>query len=107
MDAQRSLFKVINTRAQESSGLSYERNAQQLYIWHSIGSNSIEIAEPKDINNKLDLVSHLDAPKVREFGRHCRKIGERATVDFFVDDDNQDDWGILWFPITFLLSDTP
>ena len=40
------LVKSFATRASESSGLEFDSSEAKLYIWHNVGSNSIEIVKP-------------------------------------------------------------
>ena len=94
------LLQKITTRAQESSGLEYESETKQLYIWHNTGKNSLEIVTPQLVvgsSDSLPLKQHFIAPKTGNIESVAvGKLGTNYSL-FFTDDDNQDNIPIIWY----------
>ena len=93
------LIKTLSTRASESSGLEFDSSEGKLYIWHNVGSNSIEIVKPSVAEDgMLELIKHIDGPKTGNIeGIAVGSVGEGEHYLFFTDDDNQDGYALFWY----------
>lgn len=89
----------ISTREKESSGLEYDTRKKQLYIWHNIHKNSLEVVylHPAAKKHKLRLAAHFQGPKKGNL--ESVAVGPLAgSISLFLtDDDNQDNVPVLWY----------
>ena len=94
-----NLIKKVATRSSESSGLEFDVSEAKLYIWHNVGSNSIEIVKPTlNESGYLDLIKHIDGPKTGNLeGISVGRVAEGEHYLFFTDDDNQDGYALFWY----------
>ena len=90
----------ITSRRKESSGLEFDQEDNNLYIWHNIGGNSLEIIRltSLDSDTPLPLIAHYQGPKKGNLESVAMgRVGDSRSI-FFTDDDCQDGVSIIYYP---------
>ena len=96
------LVGVYKTAKDESSGLEFDRSSGLLYVWHNIGSNTLEItglsSVAEDGERRLTSVAEFQGPKGGNLeGVAMTPAASGETLCLMVDDDNQDGAALMLF----------
>jgi hypothetical protein len=90
------------TGREESSDLAFDRSSGVLYIWHNIGSNSIEAvrlaSQAASGGRAFTFIKEFAGPKAGNLeGMAITPAASGENWYFATDDDNQDGWALMWF----------